>query len=187
MCSRIPAAKTGEKLKEEREAGAEHEAVDNCPYRTPRVTYCGAFTMEDAEEIRGAEIARGLVVKRNNAFTALLTGMGLALVALKTGRGSLNLAAVGALAGVVYANAFEYILHRFLLHWGHGYLDRQHALHHDSVGAPNEARYVNFSTSPQVVILVFLLNAPPAFAIEYFLDHGVGSGMFLGFTIYYIL
>lgn len=143
--------------------------------------------MEDANEIRAAETARGLIVKRNNAFTALLAGLGLALVALKMGRGSLNLAAVGALAGIVYANAFEYILHRFLLHWGHGYLDRQHALHHDSVGAPNEARYVNFSTSPQVVIFVFLLNAPPAFALEYFLDHGIGTGMFLGFTIYYIL
>jgi Fatty acid hydroxylase len=143
--------------------------------------------METANEIRAAEIARGLIVKRNNAFTALLAGAGLALVALKLGRGSLNLAALGALAGVVYANAFEYVLHRFFLHWGKGFLDRQHALHHDSVGAPNEARYVNFSTSPQVVILVFLLNSPPAFAIERFLDHGIGAGMFLGFTVYYIL
>jgi Fatty acid hydroxylase superfamily len=143
-------------------------------------------TMETAHEIRAAEIARGLIVKRNNALTALLTGAVLTLVALKLGRGSLNLLAVGALAGVVYANAFEYVLHRFFLHWGNGLLDRQHALHHDSVGAPNEARYVNFSTSPQVVILVFLLNSPAAFAIEFFLHHGIGTGMFLGFTFYYI-
>jgi len=46
---------------------------------------------------------------------------------------------------------------------------------------------VNFSSSPLVVILVFLLNSPPAFAIEQFLDHGIGAGMFLGFTIYYII
>jgi hypothetical protein len=143
--------------------------------------------MEAANEIRAAEIARGLIVKRNNAFTALLAGAGLAFAALKVGRCSLNLVIVGALAGVVYANAFEYVLHRFLLHWGEGFLDRQHALHHDSVGAPNEARYVNFSTSPLVVILVFLLNAPAALAMELLLDHGIGAGMFLAFTIYYIL
>lgn len=143
--------------------------------------------METANEIRAAEIARGLIVKRNNTFTALLSGAGLALAALQVDRGSLNLMAVGALAGVVYANAFEYVLHRFFLHRGNGFLDRQHALHHDSVGAPNEARYVNFSTSPGVVILVFLLNLPPAFAIEHFLDHGIGTGMSPGFTIYYIV
>lgn len=143
--------------------------------------------METANEIRAVEIARGLTVKRNNAFTALLAGVGLAIAVLKIGRGSLNLVAVGAFAGVVYANAFEYILHRFFLHWGNGFLDRQHALHHDSVGAPNEARYINFSTSPLVVMLVFLLNSPPAIAIELFLDHGIGAGMFLAFTIYYIV
>jgi len=143
--------------------------------------------METADEIRAAAIARGLTVKRNNAFTAVLAGAGLALCTLKAGRGSLNLVAVGVLAGVVYANAFEYVLHRFFLHWGKGLLDRQHALHHDSVGAPNEARYVNFSTSPLVVILVFLLNAPVPFAVERFLGHGIGTGMFLGFTVYYIL
>jgi fatty acid hydroxylase family protein len=143
--------------------------------------------METADEIRAAEIARGLIVKRNNAITAFLAGIGLALMALKVGRGSLDLVALGLLAGAVYANAFEYVLHRFFLHWGKGFLDRQHALHHDSVGAPNEARYVNFSTSPRVVILVFLLNSPSAFAIERFLGHGIGTGMFLGFTIYYIL
>ncbi len=143
--------------------------------------------METANEIRAAEIARGLIVKRKNAFTALFAGVWLALAAFLVGRGPLNLLAVGAVAGVIYANGFEYILHRFLLHRGIGFLDRQHALHHDSIGAPNEARYVNFSTSAGVVILVFLLNSPLPFAIQYFLDHGVGMGMFFGFTIYYIV
>jgi hypothetical protein len=143
--------------------------------------------MESADEVRAAAIARGLIVKRNNAFTSLVAGGGLALAALRAGRGSWNLAAVGLLAGIVYANVFEYVLHRFFLHWGEGFLDRQHALHHDSVGAPNEARYVNFSTSPAVVVLVFLLNAPPVFAIGRLLGHGIGAGMFLGFTVYYIL
>jgi Fatty acid hydroxylase superfamily len=151
------------------------------------LTCCRALAMETVDEVRAAEIARGRIVKRNNALTALLAGIGLALAALWVGRGAWKLAAVGALAGVVYANAFEYVLHRFVLHWGKGFLDRQHALHHDSAGAPNEARYVNFSTAPGVVILVFLLNAPPAFALERFLGHGIGTGMFLGFTIYYIL
>ena len=122
--------------------------------------------MQTPATIRAAEIARGLRVKRRNAVTAILTGAALMLA------GASATAAwhgfrfaplgfgIGIVSGLIYANAFEYVLHRFLLHWGQGFLVERHALHHDSAGAPEEARYVNFATSPLVVILVFLLNAP---------------------------
>ena len=73
---------------------------------------------------------------------------------------------IGFVVGLVWANAFEYFLHRFLLHWGQGFLVQRHALHHDSAGAPDEARYVNFATSPLVVLFVFLMNAPVVAAGE---------------------
>ena len=156
-------------------------------------------------EVRSAEIARGLRVKRNNAITAGLSGLALILLAMRLfGSDTPSLAplhlpiwlltvAVGALGGFIYANGFEYALHRFVLHWGNGFLVQRHALHHDSAGEPDEARYVNFATSPLVVVLVFVLNAIPVFAAMYLLRAGFGAfelplaaGIFAGFTCYFV-
>jgi Fatty acid hydroxylase len=140
---------------------------------------------------RSAEIARARRVKRRNAITALLMGSILTSVVLKLAHfdsralDSLHLMA-GFLAGVLYANAFEYVLHRFFLHWGEGFLVQRHGLHHDTAGAPEEPRYVNFATSPWVVVLVFVLNALPVLALELFLRTGLTIGIFAGFTIYFI-
>lgn len=142
-------------------------------------------------ESRSAEIARARSIKRVNALTALLTGSIVAIVALELVRFNsrefdpLRLAA-GFLAGVLYANAFEYVLHRFFLHWGEGFLVQRHGLHHDTAGAPEEPRYVNFATSPWVVVLVFALNALPVLALELFLRPGLAVGIFAGFTLYFV-
>lgn len=140
---------------------------------------------------RSAEIGRARRVKRVNAFTALLTGSILATLALNLVHfdsrefDPLRLVA-GFLAGLLYANAFEYVLHRFFLHWGEGFLVQRHGLHHDTAGAPEEPRYVNFATSPWVVVLVFVLNALPVLALERFLRLGLTVGIFAGFTLYFI-
>jgi fatty acid hydroxylase family protein len=147
--------------------------------------------MPDQIDSRSAEIARARAVKRVNAITALLIGsfvtlMALKLVPLDERAFDLRHVAAGFLAGVLYANAFEYILHRFFLHWGQGFLVQRHGLHHDTAGAPEEPRYVNFATSPWVVVLVFVLNALPVLALELFLRVGLAVGIFAGFTIYFI-
>jgi fatty acid hydroxylase family protein len=146
-----------------------------------------------AKEIRprSAEIARARRVKRVNAITALLIGSLLATLALKllpfeaSAFDPLHLVA-GFLAGLLYANAFEYVLHRFFLHWGEGFLVHRHGLHHETAGAPEEPRYVNFATSPWVVVLVFVLNAIPVFAQEIFLRAGLVVGILAGLTAYFI-
>ena len=136
-------------------------------------------------------MARARMVKRNNAVTASLTGAALAIIAARLyGFASpqwvfIQLSA-GVLAGLLYANAFEYVLHRFVLHWPTGFLAERHDLHHDSAGTPEEARYVNFATSPWVVVLVFVLNAPPALVAGYFMGAGMACGMLAGFTAYFI-
>jgi hypothetical protein len=148
---------------------------------------------------RTAEINRALAIKRNNAITAALIGGVLATLAQRLyGIGTpalvLFAALLGAAGGIFYANAFEYVLHRFFLHWGDGFLVQRHALHHNSSGADNEARYVNFASSPLVVVLVFLLNAPAVFTAQFLVGRhserfsagAFGAGMFAGFTIYYI-
>jgi len=144
--------------------------------------------MKAMDKDRAAEIARGLRVKRNNAVVAFFTGSALVLAAAYWYPVSLTPLhfILGLLAGLIYANAFEYILHRFLLHWGEGFLVQRHALHHDSTGTPLEARYVNFATSPWVVVLVFIVNAAIAFAIEGLLHFGLIAGMCVAFTVYYV-
>ena len=147
--------------------------------------------MADQIRSRSAEIARARRVKRVNAITALLIGAVLAALARKLvpfeplASDPLHLVA-GFLVGFVYANAFEYVLHRFFLHWGEGFLVQRHGLHHDTAGAPEEPRYVNFATSPWVVVLVFVLNAIPVFALELFLRAGLAFGILAGFTLYFI-
>ena len=135
------------------------------------------------------EITRSRAVKRNNALTALAAGGALVALAARTGGfGPYSTGALyGLLAGLLYANLFEYILHRYLLHWGHGFLVGRHALHHDSAGTPQEARYVNFATSPWVVVLLFASNALPVFAVEWLFHLGLAPGMLAAFTVYYIL
>jgi Fatty acid hydroxylase len=147
--------------------------------------------MADQLASRSAEIARAHHVKRRNAVTAFLMGSILATVVLKLVHFDareldlLRLVA-GFLVGVLYANGFEYVLHRFFLHWGEGFLVQRHGLHHDTAGAAEEPRYVNFATSPWVVVLVFVLNALPVFALEFFLRTGFAVGIFAGFTLYFI-
>jgi Fatty acid hydroxylase len=143
---------------------------------------------------RAEEMASGRAVKRRNAATAALVGGALVIFARRIlepsaapfWQSALFHSGLGFSVGLIYANAFEYVLHRFLLHKGKGFLDQRHALHHDSAGAREEARYVNFARSPLVVVLVFVLNAIPVVAFEYFLRAGIAAGIFLGFTIYFI-
>jgi hypothetical protein len=144
--------------------------------------------MDVAEDLRAAEIARAFRVKRTNAAVAAVTGTLFAATAAwiyPETRSSQHIV-LGIFAGLVYANAFEYVLHRFLLHVGDGFLVQRHKLHHDSAGTPQEARYVNFATSPWVVVLVIVLNSPVPFALEAWLHAGLAAGMLVAFTAYYI-
>jgi len=137
---------------------------------------------------REVEVARSIAVKRRNAITAITAGCALTCLAARL-HGSFwswGLLA-GFLGGLFYANLYEYVLHRFFLHWGSGFLVQRHALHHDSTGAPEEPRYVNFAHSPLVVLALFIGNAAPLFLIERFLHLGIAAGALIAFTIYYVL
>ena len=82
---------------------------------------------------------------------------------------------------------YEYVLHRFFLHWGNGFLVQRHALHHNSTGTAEEPRYVNFATSPLVVVALFVGNAVPFFLLDHFLHADLAAGALVAFTIYYLL
>ena len=85
--------------------------------------------MHTALDTRTAETARALAIKQRNAITAVFSGGVLAAAVLRLyGFGSPALAPLvfvfGAGCGVIYANGFEYLLHRFFLHGGQGFLAR---------------------------------------------------------------
>ena len=142
--------------------------------------------MATPTEIRAAALARGLAIKRNNALAAILFGGSLALLAAEVFPFQPIRASIGLLTGLLYANAFEYLFHRFLLHAPRGYLAQQHSRHHSTWGAPDEARYVNFAGTPWAVVLLFAVNALPFFAAEWVLRLGMAPGVLASFAVYFV-
>jgi Fatty acid hydroxylase len=135
--------------------------------------------------IRAATRAQGQRIKRNNLFAALLSGAILVVVSLRWFPVGPAGFFCGVFAGFIYANGFEYYLHRYLLHFGHGFFSLQHDLHHQTWQSPEGARYVNFSCTPWGVVGLFLVNGLPFLAIAWLFGNGWVAGAFVSFTFYY--
>jgi hypothetical protein len=136
--------------------------------------------------IRTETRAEGLRTKRNNLIAALLSGLALVLVSVKFVPPSRTGFLFGLLAGFVYANGFEYCLHRFLLHRGRGFFSQQHMVHHSTLKSPDAARYVNFSRNPWGVVGLFCANALPFLVLQRIFHNGWVAGVFVSFALYYI-
>src|SRR5712671_5178359 len=121
----------------------------------------------DADSVIRAETkAQGLRIKRNNLDAASLSGLTLVFISVKFVAPSRAGFLFGLLVGFVYANGFEYCLHRFLLHCGRGIFSQQHMVHHSTLKSAEAARYVNFSRNPWGVVALFCANALPFFVLE---------------------
>src|SRR5258706_819559 len=136
--------------------------------------------------IRAETRAQGLRIKRNNLVAALLSGLTLVFTSVKFVAPSRPGFLFGLLVGFVYANGFEYCLHRFFLHCGHGVFSRQHMVHHTTLKSPDAARYVNFSSNPWGVVALFCANALPFLVLERIFKNGWVAGAFVSFALYYI-
>jgi hypothetical protein len=136
--------------------------------------------------IRAETRTQGFRIKRNNLIAALVSGLTLVLISVQFVAPSWMGFLVGLLVGFVYANGFEYCLHRFLLHCGRGVFAQQHMVHHTSLKAPDAARYVNFSSNPWGVVALFCANALPFLILERIFKNGWVAGAFVSFTLYYI-
>lgn len=142
--------------------------------------------MTSDDVIRAECRSQGLRIKRNNLFAAVLSGSVLAAISLRFFPHSVHGILAGFLAGFLYANGFEYCLHRFILHAGHGMFCEQHMVHHTTLTSPEGARYVNFSRNPWGVVALFFANAVPFFILQWISRNGWTAGVFASFTIYYI-
>jgi hypothetical protein len=141
----------------------------------------------DLESVLRAENrAQGLKIKRKNLFAAMLSGAVLVLLSVNFVAPSRAAFFLGLLAGLVYANGFEYCLHRFLLHCGRGIFASQHMRHHATLKSPEAARYVNFSSNPWGVVALFCANAIPFFVLEWIFKNGWVAGTFVSFALYYM-
>jgi fatty acid hydroxylase family protein len=137
-------------------------------------------------DIRAENRALGLRIKRNNLIAASLSGLTFALISVEFCAPSRIGFIFGLLAGFVYANGFEYCLHRFLLHRGSGIFSQQHMVHHATLTCPDEARYVNFSRNPWGVVALFFANALPFLALEWVFKNGWVASAFVSFALYYM-
>ncbi|MGE5204774.1 MAG: sterol desaturase family protein [Chlamydiota bacterium] len=93
---------------------------------------------------------------------------------------------IGLAIGLVWANAFEYFYHRYLLHRTRGALGKGHILHHISSGKENEAEHLTFGESPLYVVLLFVTNGTPVILADLLARFPLAPGILLGFTVYFI-
>lgn len=141
------------------------------------------------DAIRTAANAQGRRIKRNNLIAASLSGLALTLLSINLVPHSFISTtgfSFGMAAGFLYANGFEYCLHRFLLHAGHGAFSEQHMVHHTTLQSPDAARYVNFSSNPWGVVALFLANAAPFLILQWITHAGWVAGIFPSFALYYM-
>lgn len=136
--------------------------------------------------IRADRKAQGLRIKRNNLLAALTSGAVLVTISLRFFPHSVMSILGGFLLGLFYANGFEYCLHRFVLHAGHGVFGQQHMVHHTTLHSPDAARYVNFSSNPWGVVALFAANAAPFLLLQRITRSGWTAGVFASFALYYI-
>jgi Fatty acid hydroxylase superfamily len=142
--------------------------------------------MHTDDAIRAEMRGRGRRIKRNNLVAASLSGAVLACVSLNFFPHSVIGISAGLAAGLVYANGFEYVLHRLVLHSGRGIFCRQHMVHHTTLQSPDAALYVNFSSNPWGVVALFCANAIPVFLLQWISRGAWGAGVFAGFALYYM-
>ncbi len=142
--------------------------------------------MKSDDTIRAETTALGFKIKRNNLLAAVLSGSSLVAISLLYFPYSSTGILGGFVLGFFYANVFEYCLHRFILHAGRGVFGQQHMVHHNTLDAPEIARYVNFSSNPWGVVALFFANGAPFLFAQWIFHNEWTAGVFASFSIYYI-
>ena len=133
-------------------------------------------------------IRHGRDKKRANAATALLCGIVPAALLGFYFPFTWERFLVGALLGLLWANAFEYAYHRWLLHHPHNPFGREHREHHAQNGTPEAAEHIAFASSPPNVVLLFAVNSIPALLVCLLTGlWSIFSGLFVGWMIYLIV
>lgn len=137
--------------------------------------------------IRAQALSHGRHIKKMNAIMAVTSGSIPAILIAFLYPPTPARWLVGLLAGMVWANGFEYAYHRFLLHKPGTLFARNHLVHHASVGTPTELEDLNLGGSPLWILLLFVANGVPTIALDVLFRLKIASGMLLGFVLYVLL
>jgi len=134
----------------------------------------------------GEAEAAGRRKKRNNAIVAIASGAlpGIAL-AIFWKTPWLHWAS-GLVIGIVWANAFEYFYHRYLLHRPASSFSRGHRQHHASIGDPTEPEHVTLGRSPWHLSLLFAGNGVFLVCIDLLFKFNLTPGILCGWSLYLI-
>ncbi len=143
--------------------------------------------MGPVAEFSSQALAHGRATKRANAVAAIACGAlpGSIIAALAPPSAAWWL--IGLLAGILYANWFEYAYHRYLLHKPKSSFAKEHLRHHMSVGTPEEPEHVNLGRSPLSVALMFVVNSPAVLIAGLLFGLRISPGMLVGFTAYFLM
>ncbi|HTV55540.1 MAG TPA: sterol desaturase family protein [Terriglobia bacterium] len=132
-------------------------------------------------------VSRSARLKRANALTAVaISSVCSTLLALRYPAGP-GRWLVGLLAGLLWANGFEYLYHRYLLHAKRGFQARFHLKHHATTDTVEEPEHVNLAASPFWVAVMFLLNGAVAVGLDVLFSLRIVSGALLAFGLYFVL
>jgi len=137
--------------------------------------------------IDSAALSEGRATNLRNAIVAMLCGCGPAVVLAFVRPPRWTMWAIGLAAGFLWANFFEYALHRWIMHVPGSYAFEGHLLHHSSVGMPSEPLHVNLGGKAIFVVLMFVGNGGPVVAADWFLHLGFAPGALVSFSLYFIL
>ena len=141
--------------------------------------------MPVSTEVNTAACARARASMRMNALTAILTGVIPAVILGLWFPARPENYLIGFVVGVLWANCFEYLYHRFLLHRPRSAISLRHSRHHADAEGEGAAD-VNFGTSPAGVFHLFALHAAPVVVFDRVFRVGVAPGILVAFAVYFV-
>jgi len=134
-----------------------------------------------------AALEVGRAINIRNAIVAVFCGCGPAAVLALLHPPRPMMWIIGLAAGFLWANLFEYSLHRWILHVPSTYAFEGHLLHHASIGMPHEPLYVNLGGTAIHVVMMFAGNGAPVVAADGLLHRSFAPGVLVSFSLYFIL
>jgi len=134
-----------------------------------------------------AALETGRAINFRNAIVAVLCGCGPAAVLAFVRPPRLEMWLIGLAAGFLWANFFEYALHRWILHRPGTYAFEGHLLHHSSIDTPQEPLHVNLGGKAIFVVMMFVGNGAPVVVADWLLRAGFAPGVLVSFSLYFLL
>jgi len=137
--------------------------------------------------IDSAALEQGRAINVRNAIVATLCGCGPAALLAYLRPPSPMMWAIGLAAGFIWANFFEYALHRWIMHVPGTFGFEGHLLHHSSFDTPIEPLHVNLGGKVIYVVVMFVVNGAPVIAADWLLRVGFAPGMLVSYSLYFFL